>query len=107
MVKILVRLSQQLTQLLDGNTAGARRACRDIGQSPYDAVQQPMETARRCLCLDDCAQRGSAQRIRSALASRSAHRTESAWTNTPLSLTSPGARRRRSDLGFGQVWRAS
>src|ERR1700686_5605220 len=79
--------------LLDRSTAEVRRASRDVGQSPHDAVQQPMETARRCLCLDDCAQRGSAQRIRSALASRNAHRTESAWTNTPLSLTLPSARR--------------
>ena len=64
MVKILVRLSQLLTPLLDGNTGGVRRVCRDIGQFLYDAAQQPMETARRCLCLDDCAQRESAQHIR-------------------------------------------
>src|ERR1700694_5187511 len=39
MVKLLVRLPQSLTQLLDGNTGEVRRAFRDIGRSPHDAVQ--------------------------------------------------------------------
>src|SRR6202140_3490441 len=96
-----------LTPLLGRSTAEVRRASRDIGQSPHDAVQQRGETARRCLCLDDCAQRGSAQRIRKVLASRSAHRTESTGTNTPLSLTLPSARRKRSGSGFLQALRAA
>jgi hypothetical protein len=58
----------------DGNSARAHPASGDTSRSACDGPRQAAETARCCLCLDDFSRHGSAEHIRSVLASRSARR---------------------------------